>query len=98
MLCTVPLSLKVLWSPIVEFWYSKSFGKRKTWVVGSQLVMCFILFYLRDIEQMLLMQEITKATILLTVLVFVITCQDIAVDSWAVEMLRPENASYGSSV
>lgn len=35
--------------------------------------------------------------LLLTGLVFIITCQDIAVDAWAVEMLHPCNASYGSS-
>jgi len=29
--------------------------------------------------------------------IFIITCQDIAVDSWAVEMLHPKNSSYGSS-
>jgi PAT family acetyl-CoA transporter-like MFS transporter 1 len=34
---------------------------------------------------------------LLTFLVFIITCQDIAVDSWAVEMLHPCNATYGST-
>lgn len=28
---------------------------------------------------------------------FIITCQDIAVDSWAVEMLHPNNSSYASS-
>ena len=33
----------------------------------------------------------------MTVIIFVITCQDIAVDAWAVEMLHPDNAEYGSS-
>ncbi len=36
-------------------------------------------------------------SVLLTTLVFIITCQDIAVDSWAIEMLHPCNATYGSS-
>ena len=34
---------------------------------------------------------------MLTGVIFVITCQDIAVDSWAIEMLHPDNATYGSS-
>ena len=42
-------------------------------------------------------QEVYSVSIILTFLVFVITCQDIAVDSWALEMLHPCNASYGSS-
>jgi MFS transporter, PAT family, solute carrier family 33 (acetyl-CoA transportor), member 1 len=35
MLCTLPFSLKVLWSPAVEFNYSEKFGKRKSWIVPT---------------------------------------------------------------
>ena len=35
--------------------------------------------------------------ILLTGLMFIISCQDIAVDAWAIEILHPCNASYASS-
>ena len=30
-------------------------------------------------------------------LIFIITCMDIAVDSWAIELLHPCNSSYGSA-
>ena len=33
MMCTLPFSLKVLWSPFVEFYYSEKFGKRRSWIV-----------------------------------------------------------------
>jgi PAT family acetyl-CoA transporter-like MFS transporter 1 len=35
MLCNMPFSFKVFWSPIVEFNYSESFGKRKSWIIPT---------------------------------------------------------------
>lgn len=98
MICTMPFSFKVFWSPFVEFYSIESIGKRRSWIIPTQLVMCAILFYLRsNLEGLLIAQDVSQVSFLLTFLVFVITCQDIAVDSWAVEMLHPCNATYGSS-
>ena len=50
MMATMPYSFKVLWSPIVELYQIPIpgiGGKRKSWVVPAQLVMCGILFYLQ---------------------------------------------------
>ena len=47
MFCTMPFSFKVLWSPFVEFYSIESIGKRKSWIIPMQLIMCGILFYLR---------------------------------------------------
>ena len=98
MLCTMPFSFKVLWSPFVEFYHFKSIGKRKSWIIPTQLIMCVILFYLQqNLENLLIAQDVYFVAFTLTFFVFIITCQDIAVDSWAVEMLHPCNATYGSS-
>lgn len=98
MLCTMPFSFKVLWSPFVEFYHFESIGKRKSWIIPTQLIMCAILFYLCfHLEELLVDQKVAYVSSLLTFLVFIITCQDIAVDSWAIEMLHPCNATYGSS-
>ena len=60
--------------------------------------MCAILYYLSsNLEPLLVNKEVQLVSYMLTVLVFVITCQDIALDAWAVEMLHPANAPYGSS-
>jgi PAT family acetyl-CoA transporter-like MFS transporter 1 len=98
LMCTMPYSFKVLWSPFVELYYLPSIGKRKTWVVGSQLTGCIILFYLAtSIDKMLEAKDVYRLLAFLMFNTFIITCQDIAVDSWAVDMLAPENSSYGSS-
>jgi len=98
MMCTMPFSFKVLWSPFVDLYYSKSIGKRKSWIIPTQLIISVILFFISGrLEQMLMAKEVHTVTALFTLMIFIITCQDIAVDSWAVEILHEENTSYGSA-
>jgi len=74
MLCTAPFSFKVLWSPFIEFYYFESVGKRRTWIIPAQLVMCALLFYFRGhLEELLIAEEITTVAALLTFFVFIIT-------------------------
>ena len=57
-----------------------------------------MLYYFKEnLEQLLLSKQVELASAILTAIIFVITCQDIAVDAWAIESLHPENAEYGSS-
>lgn len=60
--------------------------------------MSLILYYLSgNIEFMLENKEVYTLTVIFNFFIFVITCQDIAVDSWAVEILHADNASYAST-
>ena len=60
--------------------------------------MSLILFYLSGtIEDMLVHKHIYQLMFVFTFMIFIVTCQDIAVDSWAVEILHTDNASYGST-
>ena len=60
--------------------------------------MVVIFFYLAgQIESLLEQKRVYMVSGLLTFLVFIMTCQDIAVDSWAVEMLHADHGSYGST-
>jgi hypothetical protein len=37
-LVSLPFSLKLLWAPLVDSYYIKSFGRRKTWLIPIQLI------------------------------------------------------------
>ena len=75
MLCTMPFSFKVLWSPIVEFYHLKGVGKRKSWIIPTQLTMTVILFYLSiTIEDLLSNGNVYEVSGILTFFIFVITC------------------------
>ena len=98
MICTMPFTFKVLYSPFVEFYHIKAVGKRRSWIIPAQFIMTASLYYLRaNIEEMLETKQISSLSYILLFLVFIITVQDIAVDSWGIEMLHPKNASYGST-
>jgi len=67
-------------------------------VVPTQLIGSCILFFLSaKIDDLLEKKEVYLLTTLLIFNTFVITCQDIAVDSWGVELLHPENSAYASA-
>ena len=75
MMCTMPFSFKVLWSPFVEFYHIQSVGKRRSWIIPTQLIMCVILYFLRNnLEQLLIDKQVHFVSTLLTSLVFIITC------------------------
>lgn len=45
-LSTYPYSLKLLWSPIVDSWFSAKLGRRKSWIVPVQAIMGCAMFWL----------------------------------------------------
>ncbi|XP_065173395.1 acetyl-coenzyme A transporter 1 [Atheta coriaria] len=97
-----PFSLKLLWAPIVDSMYSTRIGRRKTWMVPSQYMLgAFMLLlsvhvntWLGDSGQE---PNIGILTILFFSLNFLAATQDIAVDGWALTMLRKENVGHAST-
>ncbi|XP_050442543.1 acetyl-coenzyme A transporter 1 [Adelges cooleyi] len=98
---TWPFSLKLLWAPIVDSIFYAKFGRRKTWLVPVQyLIGLFLLFLGMNINEWLVFTE-NPNTIFLTIMFFCLNflaaTQDIAVDGWALTMLRKENVGYAST-
>lgn len=99
-LASYPYSLKLLWSPIVDAVFWRSFGRRKSWIVPIQFMSSFFLLYLGTSAEALLEnveENLTLVTALFFVLVFFCATQDIAVDGWALTLLSPEALSYAST-
>ncbi|SGY33301.1 BQ5605_C002g01479 [Microbotryum silenes-dioicae] len=99
-LCTYPYSLKLLWSPIVDSFFSPKLGRRKSWIVPIQLVVGCMLFWMGgNVQQLMEVDEpnVQTLTILFFTLVFFAATQDIAVDGWALTLLSKDNLSYAST-
>jgi PAT family acetyl-CoA transporter-like MFS transporter 1 len=108
-LASYPYSLKLLWSPIVDSIYLPSVGRRRSWVIPIQFLICALLYYISTIIDELLNSkviDINFLSFLFVVLVFFSATQDIAgtlfffnilVDGWALELLPDENLPYASS-
>lgn len=99
-LASYPYSLKLLWSPIVDAFYNKSFGRRKSWIVPIQTVSAIVLLLLGTRVEKLMEnaeENLGLITLAFFTLVFLCATQDIAVDGWALTLLTPEALSYAST-
>lgn len=93
--------MKILWAPIIDSVYVKSWGRRKSWMVPSQfLIGAFMLFLAENVDEWLGHGDLQRPRIFLLasvffVLYFLTATQDVAVDGWALTMLR--NVSYAAT-
>ncbi|EGG25128.1 putative acetyl-CoA transporter [Cavenderia fasciculata] len=97
-----PYSLKILWSPFVDSYYFKSFGRRKSWIVPIQLLagsMFLVLANGNIIDDLIEHSEteIIKITLLFGSFVVMMATQDIAVDGWALTILSKANVHLAST-
>ena len=97
-----PFSVKLLWAPIVDSIFSARFGRRKSWLIPIQYLIGIFMLTLSYFINDLLGDESSQPSIYL--LTFVFLCldtlaatQDIAVDGWALTMLKKRNVGYAST-
>ncbi|XP_077298027.1 acetyl-coenzyme A transporter 1 isoform X2 [Arctopsyche grandis] len=94
-----PFSMKLLWAPIVDALYWSKFGRRKTWMVPAQYLLGFGMLFLSMKVDFWLEGE--PDMMLLTMgfftLNFLAATQDIAVDGWALTMLKRCNVGHAST-
>ena len=89
-----PFSVKLLWAPIVDAAYFRTFGRRKSWLVPVQyLIGIFMLYLSWHVKELLGEGDTGSPVNVLTLTVtffflnFLAATQDIAVDGWALTML-----------
>ena len=96
-LCSYPFSLKLLWSPIVDTYYLKSLGKRKTWLISTQILIAACLILLSyNFDDLIENKKILILTTFCFVLIFFVATQDIALDGWALNLCI-DNTTLASS-
>ncbi|XP_055845025.1 acetyl-coenzyme A transporter 1 [Episyrphus balteatus] len=97
-----PFSLKLLWAPIVDSLYVSRFGRRKSWLIPTQyLIGLFMILLSVKVDNWLGGDGIDPNVPLLTAMFFALNflaaTQDIAVDGWALTMLKRCNVAYAST-
>lgn len=95
-----PYSLKLLWSPVVDAFYSTRLGRRRSWILPIQFISSILLFYLSFIiEPLMADPQRNLKTITGFFLLLVLGCatQDIAVDGWALTLLSQQALPYAST-
>lgn len=97
-----PFSLKLLWAPIVDSLYWSQFGRRKSWLIPTQyLIGGFMLILSVHVNQWLggdgVAPNVPMLTAIFFSLNFLAATQDIAVDGWALTMLKRCNVGHAST-
>lgn len=97
-----PFSLKLLWAPIVDSMYSTRIGRRKSWLIPTQyLIGAFMLLLSNHVDDWIGKDgsepNIGLLTVLFFCLNFLAATQDIAVDGWALTMLKKRNVGHAST-
>jgi len=98
-----PFSCKLVWAPLVDSIYSKRFGRRKSWLVPAQLCIGVTMLVAAQYTDALLGHEggrspnVGALLLLFLILNMMAATQDVAVDGWALTLLRPTNLGLASS-
>lgn len=99
---TWPFSLKLLWAPIVDSLFWSQFGRRKSWLIPIQyLIGIFMLILSMYVNHWLgghgIDPSVPALTAIFFSLNFLAATQDIAVDGWALTMLKRCNVGHAST-
>jgi len=96
-LALMPYSFKFLLAPFMDTYYSKTLGKRKTYIIPMQYLFSVICFFLAfNITEEVKELNVTPVLLLGFVSNTIMAIQDIAVDGWAITILSQENVAYGA--
>ncbi|XP_050438632.1 acetyl-coenzyme A transporter 1-like [Adelges cooleyi] len=95
-----PFSMKLLWAPLVDSLYVTKIGRRKSWLLPVQYLLgTFFLYTAVHFDSWIGTEGKPQVAIITFVFFctnFLAATQDIAVDGWALTMLRKENVGYAS--
>ncbi len=101
-LVALPFSLKLLWAPIVDSLYLPKIGRRKSWLIPTQLLCGLFMIcgstvlnkWIGDTGEPPSMYALTTYFFILFLLM---ATQDIALDGWALTVLQRQNIGYAST-
>ncbi|MBT5375724.1 MAG: MFS transporter [Nitrospinaceae bacterium] len=91
----LPYTLKFFWSPLLDRFVIPIFGRRRGWILISQLMLCGVIFSMGLVSP-------TQAPWVLACLAFILaffsSSQDIVVDAYRAEVLHDKERGLGAAV
>jgi PAT family beta-lactamase induction signal transducer AmpG len=94
-LIQLPYSLKFLWAPLLDRWDILHIGKRKSWMLISQIVLLTFIITMGCIQPA---QNLLITAFLGGVIGFFGATQDMAIDAYRIDSLLPEEYPDGTAV
>lgn len=88
-------SLKFFWAPFVDRYRLLFFGRRRSWILATQVLLAASLFYLSTLNPL---TALTQMAITAVIIAFLGATQDIAIDAYRREILEDEEMGLGSAL
>jgi PAT family beta-lactamase induction signal transducer AmpG len=95
-LAGLPYTIKFLWAPVVDAlpvpWLTERLGRRRGWLIGTQLLLIAVILFLGTRDPLAAPLAVGLGALLVA---FASATQDIVIDAYRVESLRPEEQAAG---
>ncbi len=91
----LPYSLKFLWSPLMDRYVPLKMGRRRSWMIITQLMLIFSVIGLGFAQPKINLSLIALLAVLVS---FFSASQDIVLDAWRREKLTDSQLGFGTSV
>lgn len=96
---SLPYSLKFLWAPIVDSlsipYLTKKLGKRRSWMIVTQFLLMILIASIGTYDAN---QDIKIIAVLAITICFVSATQDIVVDAYRIEEIKPEDQGIATGM
>ncbi|MEY3201179.1 MAG: hypothetical protein RIR70_729 [Pseudomonadota bacterium] len=90
-----PFTWKFLWSPFLDRYVPPFLGRRRGWLIITQIILLFSIAWLGTLSPK---ESLTTIVWLAALLAFASATQDIVLDAYRRELLRDEELGIGNSV
>lgn len=88
-------SLKFLWSPLLDRFTLFKVGRRRSWMIVTQVALMISIFFLGTLNPL---QNLSTMALIAVLIGFFSATQDIAIDAYRRELLSNEELGLGSSL
>lgn len=90
----IPYTLKFLWAPMMDHYGLTSLGKRKSWVLLTQLALVFMLLVMSQMDPA---SQASTMGIIALCIAFFSASQDISVNAYTTDVLHPYERGLGAA-
>jgi PAT family acetyl-CoA transporter-like MFS transporter 1 len=92
-----PFTVKLLWAPLVDVFYIRWLGRRRTWLLPVQIMLGVTFIILSfHLEFLLVQLRVTVLTVVFFFVIFLTATQDICVDGWALTLFSSSDSIWQS--
>ncbi len=91
----LPYTIKFLWAPFTDRFSIRGFGRRRTWILGSQMGLIASTAFLASLDPVAQTSAVAAAALAIA---FFSATQDIVLDAYRREILEDAELGFGTSV